>query len=129
MEVNYQTVKLLSLLYVPSYEALLIAGMALVTFATRYTMIALLGRISVPAGLLRALRYVPAAVLTALIVPALVIPADETLALTWRNANLVAGLVAILVAWRTRHLLFTIVVGMGTFWLWRWGLTFIGGSL
>ena len=106
-------------------EALLIAGMALVTFATRYTMIALLGRISIPAGLLRALRYVPAAVLTALIVPALVIPADETLALTWHNANLVAGLAAILVAWRTRHLLFTIVVGMGTFWLWRWMLALL----
>jgi len=106
-------------------EALLIAGMALVTFATRYTMIALLNRISIPTGLLRALRYVPAAVLTALIAPALVMPRGETLDLTWHNPHLVAGLTAILVAWRTRHLLLTIVAGMGTFWLWEWMLTLV----
>ena len=106
-------------------DTLLIAGMALVTFATRYTMIALLGRITLPPGLHRALRYVPAAVLTALIAPTLVMPSGETLAFTWRNANLVAGLAAILVAGRTRNLLFTIVAGMGMFWLWRWALTML----
>jgi branched-subunit amino acid transport protein len=106
-------------------KTLLIAGMALVTFATRYTMIALLGRTALPPGLLRALRYVPAAVLTALIVPALVMPSGETLAFTWRNANLVAGLAAILVAGRTRNLFLTIVTGMGMLWLWRWVLTML----
>ena len=82
--------------------------------------------------MLRALRYVPAAVLTALIVPALVMPfpaenpqTGKMLVLTWRNAYLVAGLVATFAAWRTRHLLLTLISGMGTFWLWRWVLTLI----
>jgi branched-subunit amino acid transport protein len=104
-------------------QSLLIAGMMAVTFATRYTMIALLGRISLPDILHRALRYVPVAVLTALIAPALVMPQGDGLMLTWRSPHLVAGLLAILVAWRTRHLLLTIVAGMGSFWLWRWVMT------
>jgi branched-subunit amino acid transport protein len=106
-------------------EVLLIGGMAAVTFATRYTMIALLGRILIPDVLHRALRYVPVAVLTALILPALVMPQGDGLVLTWRSPHLVAGLLAILVAWRTRHLLLTIVVGMGSFWLWRWLVTLL----
>lgn len=106
-------------------KVFLIAGMAFVTFSTRYAMIALLGRISIPDGMLRALRFVPAAVLTALIVPALVLNQNKVLALTWHNANLIAGLIAIVVAWKTRHLLLTLAAGMGTFWLWRWVLTLI----
>ncbi|MEW5958423.1 MAG: AzlD domain-containing protein, partial [Chloroflexota bacterium] len=50
-------------------ELYLIGGMALVTFAIRYSMFALAGRVEFPARLRRALHYVPPAVLTAIIVP------------------------------------------------------------
>src|SRR5207302_6158295 len=54
----------------PVNEVLLIAGMALVTLAIRYPLLALVGKVSLPEPVLRALKYVPPAVLTAIIVPA-----------------------------------------------------------
>lgn len=107
-------------------EALLVAGMALVTFAIRYPVLALLGKIPLPEPVFRALRYVPAAVLTAIIIPAVVIGQDSHLDLRLTNAYLVAGLVSALVAWRTRSLLLTIVLGMLALWGWRWLLTLLG---
>lgn len=99
-------------------EALLIVGMAAVTFAVRYPVMAILGKVPLPNPLLRALRYVPPAVLTAIIVPAALMPSGE-LQLNINNAYLVAGVVAVLVSWRTKNLLLTIIVGMAAFWLWR----------
>lgn len=66
---------------------------------------------TVPAGLERGLRFVPAAVLAALVVPAVVV-LDGTLAVTPGNPRLVAAGIAALVAWRTENILATIVVGM-----------------
>ena len=64
----------------------------------------------------RALRYVPVAVLSALIAPALSLRSGA-LALPWQNPRLIAGLVAALVAWRTRNVLATLAVGMALLWL------------
>jgi branched-subunit amino acid transport protein len=64
----------------------------------------------VPPRLERALRYVPAAVLAALVVPA-VVAADGSPTLLG-NDRLLAGAAAALVAWRTESVLATIVVGM-----------------
>ena len=36
------------------------------------------------------------------------------------NAPLFASLIAVLVAWRTKNLLLTIVIGMAALWLWGW---------
>lgn len=99
-------------------EALLIAGMALVTFGVRYPTLAFIGRLPLPPLVIRALRYVPVAVLTAITVPAVLMPEGE-IALTLSNAHLIGGVVAALIAWRTRNLLLTIVVGMAVFLLWR----------
>src|SRR5689334_7348711 len=101
-------------------EVLMITGMALVTFAVRYPVLALLGKIRLPDPVLRALRFVPPVVLTAIIVPAVFLPQDNHLDLSYTNAYLIAGLVAVLVAWRTRNLLLTIVLGMLMLWIWRW---------
>lgn len=99
-------------------EALLIAGMALVTFAVRYPLLALVGRIPLPDALVRALRYVPVAVLTAIIVPMMFMP-DGELAVTPSNTFLIAGIAAGVIAWRTKNLLLTIVLGMAIFMVWR----------
>jgi branched-subunit amino acid transport protein len=64
------------------------------------------------------LRFVPVAVLTAITVPALLLPEGE-IAISPLNAYLGAGIVSGVVAWRTKNLLWTIVIGMGTFLLWR----------
>jgi branched-subunit amino acid transport protein len=63
----------------------------------------------------RALRYVPPAVLVALVVPDLVAHAGAV-DLTLGNARLWAGTLAILVAWRTRNIPLTLVTGMAALW-------------
>ena len=59
----------------------------------------------------RALRYVPAAVLTAIYAPELLVQSGA-IDISFENARLLAGQVAIIVAWRLRQALFTIVAGM-----------------
>jgi branched-subunit amino acid transport protein len=83
----------------------------LLTFATRLSFILLLERIKMPDWFRRGLRFVPVAVLSAIILPELTNP-NGTLFLSWRNPQLLAGAVAILVAWRTRSVILTIVTGM-----------------
>ena len=99
-------------------EVLLILGMMLVTYSARYPVMAIVGRMTLPEGVLRALRYVPVAVLSAIIAPELLIR-DGAPALSSTNTYLVGGLVALLVAWRWSNLLLTIIAGMGSFLLWR----------
>lgn len=100
-------------------EVLMIAGMALVTFAVRYPVMVLVGKIPLPQPVFRALRYVPPAVLAAIIIPEVVMDDSSRIALTLENSTLIAGIVAALVAWRTKNLLLTILLGMGALWLWR----------
>ncbi|MEL6149567.1 MAG: AzlD domain-containing protein, partial [Chloroflexota bacterium] len=50
-------------------EFWLVLGMTAVTFGVRYPSLALVGRMQLPDSVIRALRYVPVAVLTAIIVP------------------------------------------------------------
>ncbi len=97
-------------------EVALIAGMMAVTFLIRYPVLALLGKVPMPDPVLRALRYVPPAVLTAIIVPEVLLQ-DGQLRIVG-NGYLIAGLVAVLVSWRTRSLLLTIILGMAALWVW-----------
>ena len=73
-----------------------------------------------PPLLARALRHVPAAMLTAIVVPAIVFAAPGVLRLDVGNVKLIAALVAGVVAWRWRNTLLTIGVGMGALWLLQW---------
>lgn len=84
----------------------------LLTFGMRFFFIYLLGRLEVPETVRRALRFVPPAVLTAITVPELLVRSGQ-LDLSWSNFRLLAGLAAVLVAWRTKNTLLTIAVGMG----------------
>ncbi len=83
----------------------------LLTYLTRLSFILFLGQWELPDWLLRVLRYVPPAVLSALVFPQLFLPSG-VFNISPGNLRLVAGLVAALVAWRTRNALLTIVVGM-----------------
>jgi branched-subunit amino acid transport protein len=65
----------------------------------------------VPDWFQRALRFVPAAVLSAIILPELV-TRNSGLDLSWHNPQLLSGILAILVAWRTKNVILTIVAGM-----------------
>ena len=89
-------------------------GMAAVTFVTRYAGITVAGR-DLPDILKRWLKYVPIAVLSALIAPDALAPQGE-LAFGASTVALLAGLA---VAWRTRNVFWTLAAGMATFWALR----------
>ena len=91
-------------------------GLGVLTFLTRLSFIALLERWQAPLIVQRALRFVPVAVLTAIIIPELVLP-NGVLDVQPANPRLLAGLAAALVAWKTKNVIWTIVVGMAIFWL------------
>lgn len=95
-------------------EFMLILGMVVVTFGVRYASLALTGRFPLPPAVVRLLAYVPVAVLTALVVP-YVLVRDGQLSLGLDNAYLVGAIVAILLSYFSKNLLLTIALGMGVF--------------
>ena len=95
---------------------LIVIAMGIVTFGIRLVPIVLLGRIEIPLVIQRALRFVPPAVLTAIVVPELLYHNNQVdVSLT--NVRLLAGLIAIVVAWRTKNALITIGAGMIALWV------------
>ena len=85
----------------------------LLTFGMRFIFIYLLGRFEVPETMRRALRFVPPAVLSAIVFPELLIQSGQ-LNVTFTNFRLIAGMLAVLVAWKTKNTLLTILGGMVT---------------
>lgn len=69
----------------------------------------------------RLLRLVPAAVLAALAIPAIV-TIQPTVFETLTDERLLAGIVATAVAWRTEDMFATIAAGMVTLWVLRFGV-------
>ena len=105
-------------------EPLIVIGMAIVTFTIRYLVFGASSRISLPPTLLNALRYVPPVVLTAIVVPEVLLR-DGGLQVSFDNARLVGAIAAILVGRFTQNLLLTIVLGMVTFFAWQGMLSLI----
>jgi len=83
----------------------------LITFGMRFSLIHMFGRFEVPETMRRALHYVPPAVLSAIISPELFLR-DGVLSLSFDNTRLLAGLVAVMVAWFSKNTLITILAGM-----------------
>lgn len=95
---------------------LTVIAMGLVTFAIRFSLIGALGKVALPPLLVRGLRYVPPAVLSAIIVPELVLTGGQV-DLSLGNARLVAGVLAAVVAWRTKNVILTVIIGMAALWI------------
>ena len=95
---------------------LLLIGMGLVTYAIRLSLIVLIGRVDVPPLVQKALRFVPPAVLSAIIFPELLRPVARLICLLemcgcWPECWPPG------VAWRTKNVLLTIGVGMVALWV------------
>lgn len=83
---------------------------SVVTFSIRASFVFFADRVAaVPDTVRDALRMVPAAALSALVAPALLRPGGD---FTPFGPSAIAGVIAIVVAWRTRNLLATIAVGL-----------------
>jgi branched-subunit amino acid transport protein len=94
-------------------------------YLSRLSFIAAFGRRSMPAGLARALKFVPAAMLTALVLPMLVgAPMPGTHA--WAQPKVVAAIVAAGVAYFTRSTVKTLGVGMLALWVLQWAMPLVG---
>ena len=89
------------------------------TFATRFVMFSDIAPRQLPVWLQDALGFVPIAVLTAIIVPAVIVAPDGGLALVG-NARLPAAVVAVTVALFTRSVLATIATGLASLWCLDW---------
>jgi branched-subunit amino acid transport protein len=98
---------------------ILILGAGVVTLLTRASFIVMPADVRLPDWFQRALKYVGAAVLPALILPDVLfreVPPGD-----WLNAHrLLAAVVAGAVAWRTRSIFATLGAGMATLWLLMW---------
>jgi len=98
---------------------LAIAGVSIVVFLLRASFILFADPHGFPPRFRRALAYVPAAVLAAIVAPGLLMPAgaiDVSLA----NPRWIAGLVAIAAAALLRHPLGALCVGLPALWLLQW---------
>lgn len=91
----------------------------LVTFSYRFAFIFFLAYLRLPAWLERPLRFVPVAALTAIIVPELFVR-NDVVTMSWQNERLLAGLIAIGVAWWTRNTFLTIGLGMVALYGLQW---------
>jgi branched-subunit amino acid transport protein len=98
---------------------LVILGMTASTFALRASFLLLPERARLPGLLNRSLRYVPAAVLTAIWAPELLLQ-KGVLSLAPGNERLLAGMVAVAVAWRYRMTFGTILAGLAALHFFDW---------
>lgn len=94
-------------------------GMAIVTYLTRAGGLVLL-RGEPPAWLARWLGFVPIAVFTALVVPALLVRSGASGQELTIGPGLASGIVGAVVAWRNGGVVATIIAGLLTFWVLRW---------
>ncbi|MGC9184685.1 MAG: AzlD domain-containing protein [Thiomonas sp.] len=99
-----------------------IVGMAAVTFLIRYTLFGLGGRLQFSPRVRQALRHVPVAVLTAIVVPMVLLPDGQHWFVSWRNPWLAGAVASAALALGTRKLLAAIAGGMAVYLLWRFGL-------
>ncbi len=95
---------------------LAIVGMGVITYSIRLSLILLSGRVQLSDSIQQALRFVPPAVLSAIIATEMFIPGGS-FNFSLGNFRLIAGLVAILVAWKSKNVLVTIIAGMVLLWI------------
>ncbi|MEN8172706.1 MAG: AzlD domain-containing protein [Chloroflexota bacterium] len=90
---------------------LVIISVGILTYLTRLSFIMILSHWDTPPIIKRALHYVPIAVFSAIILPELFFY-DGALNISVNNPRLLAGMIAIFVAWKTRSVAWTVIVGM-----------------
>ena len=95
-----------------------ILALGALNYLSRLSFIAFFARRSMPPLLARALKYVPAAMLTALIVPMIVEAKGGAIDLA--SSKVMAAVIAGTVAFVWRNTLATLGAGMAALWLLQW---------
>lgn len=103
-------------------SVLIITGMFAVTFGVRFVLFARADKVVMPAFIERALKFVPVAVLTAIITPMILMP-NQHMDLSLSNPWLLGAFAAFVVGiWQQQQLL-TILVGVLVFFIAKYGLS------
>ena len=92
------------------------------TFGTRFVMLSGWVAHGLPRWLIDALAFVPIAVLTAILVPAVLIDPATQQIIVMGNARVVAATIAAIIALLTRNVIATISSGLATLWCVQWWL-------
>ena len=90
---------------------LLIAGMLIVTFLPRFLPLLFLDNKKLPDKAVRWLSFIPAAVLSALLAPAILIK-NGSLSLSLNNISLLAFIPTLITAYKTRNIFYTVSGGL-----------------
>lgn len=90
---------------------LMILGMVLVTFIPRVLPLALLGNKELPEKVVLWLSYIPAAVLSALLAPSILLK-NGNLYLSLENTALIAFFPTLLMAYKTKNIFYTVSGGL-----------------
>jgi branched-subunit amino acid transport protein len=101
---------------IDSRYLLLIACMGLVTFIPRWAPVFFLTRKPMPGWLVRWLELIPAAILSALLVPALIL-SGQPRTFDFARPDLFVAVPTFLFALKTRSLGGTVVFGMALYWM------------
>jgi branched-subunit amino acid transport protein len=101
-----------------------VAIVGVLNYVSRLSFIAIFARRHVPALLARAFRYVPAAMLTALVLPMVVASPGEPIAASM--PKIIAAIVAGAVAFATHGTLRTLLAGMLMLWVLKFAAGVIG---
>jgi branched-subunit amino acid transport protein len=96
---------------------LVIVIVGIASYLTRVSFIAALGTRPMSPALERPLKFVAPAVLAALVVPAVVLSNGSPDLSPLSNPKFLAAVAAAVVAWRTRSVVATILLGMGVLWV------------
>lgn len=97
---------------------LVILGLAVGTYAIRYSFLGMVGDRALPPLLARLLRYTAVAVLPALVAPMVVAPAAT--GGVFDPPRFIAAVLALVIGFWWRNALLTIGAGMGSLFLLRW---------
>lgn len=96
------------------YVLLAFAGLTVSTLLTRGSFFMLPASFKLPARIERALRYAPACALAAIITPE-VLAKEGSIYLSWQNDKFWAVLIAATVFYKTRNMVWMMLIGMGAF--------------
>ena len=100
---------------------LIILGTGVVTYALRFSFLGTVKPHSLPPIFQEALKFVPAAVFAAIVAPQVLIRSDA-IDFAPDNPRLLAAIAALVIAWLTRSVTWTLVGGMVALWIVQWSV-------
>lgn len=95
---------------------LVLIGMSVVTYIPRMLPLVVLSKVKLPPLFLKWLKYIPVAVLSALLAPGILLSHNH-IAFNFDNKALLASLPCFIVAAKTKNLFLTVLVGIVSMFL------------